>query len=219
MFAEYKDFLYKSEKKYLYDKEIILSKEYDILNCRLILIDWLLDVKNEYKLKDITFHLCINYLDRYLSKKCIGSTKLQLAGITCLFIACKYEELEVLSIEEYIYICDGIYTKKEILDMEIDILKKLDYKLTVITPLDFTFLIPVKLRNDINYRTLVNISCISYKIRYTHPSEIIKACLSIINKEKETILVKEIKKFIKNYKYSDIKKEEILCLKKIFHYE
>lgn len=44
---------------YMNNQENINSK------MRSILVDWLVDVKDEYNLKDETFFLTINYIDRY----------------------------------------------------------------------------------------------------------------------------------------------------------
>lgn len=55
---------------------------------RVILVDWLVEVVQEYKLCSETLHLAVNYLDRFLS--CTAHMKrgsLQLAGTAALVIA------------------------------------------------------------------------------------------------------------------------------------
>lgn len=57
---------------------------------RAILLDWIIEVCEVYKLHRETYYLTIDYLDRYLSSKSgISKNQLQLIGITCLFIASK----------------------------------------------------------------------------------------------------------------------------------
>lgn len=57
---------------------------------RAILLDWLIEVCEVYKLHRETYYLTIDYLDRYITKKNnISKSQLQLIGITCLFIASK----------------------------------------------------------------------------------------------------------------------------------
>lgn len=57
---------------------------------RAILLDWIIEVCEVYKLHRETYYLTIDYLDRYLSAKSdISKNQLQLIGITCLFIASK----------------------------------------------------------------------------------------------------------------------------------
>lgn len=55
---------------------------------RVILVDWLVEVVDEYKLRSETLHLAVNYLDRFLS--CTANVrrgKLQLVGTAALLIA------------------------------------------------------------------------------------------------------------------------------------
>lgn len=57
---------------------------------RAILLDWIIEVCEVYKLHRETYYLTVDYLDRYLSAKSnISKNQLQLIGITCLFIASK----------------------------------------------------------------------------------------------------------------------------------
>lgn len=51
-----------------------------------------------------------------------------------MLIASKYEDIYPPPIQDFIYITDNAYTQKDILDMEYDILKKLDFKVTMPSP-------------------------------------------------------------------------------------
>lgn len=43
-----------------------MAKQPDInMNMRAILVDWLVEVSEEYKLHDETLYLAVNYIDRY----------------------------------------------------------------------------------------------------------------------------------------------------------
>ena len=43
-----------------------MEKQPDItMNMRQILVDWLVEVSEEYKLQTETLHLAVNYIDRY----------------------------------------------------------------------------------------------------------------------------------------------------------
>lgn len=62
---------------------------------RAILIDWMMDVSCEFHLKRETFHLAVAYLDSFLSKsETIPKSKLQLVGLTTMFLAAKVEVFE-----------------------------------------------------------------------------------------------------------------------------
>ena len=56
-------------------------------NMRSILVDWLVEVAEEYRLHAETLFLSVNYLDRFLSKNQVVRDKLQLVGITCMLVA------------------------------------------------------------------------------------------------------------------------------------
>lgn len=56
-------------------------------NMRSILIDWLVDVCVEFKLETETFHLAINYMDRFLSSRSVFKRHVQLLGTAALWIA------------------------------------------------------------------------------------------------------------------------------------
>lgn len=100
---------------------------------RSILVDWLVEVAQEYRLSDETLHLCVHYTDRFLSRLPIQRSRLQLVGITCLRLACKFEEASPLAIDEFVYISDGSYTKDEVLRMESMVLAKLNFSLSAAT--------------------------------------------------------------------------------------
>ena len=55
-----------------------------------------------------------------------------------MLIASKYEDIYPPPIQDFIYITDNAYTQKDILNMEYDILKKLDFNVT--TPSAWVFL-------------------------------------------------------------------------------
>jgi hypothetical protein len=58
---------------------------------RQILIDWMIDVHDSFELKEQTLHLALNYLSDYSALREITKEDYQLVGITCLWIASKYE--------------------------------------------------------------------------------------------------------------------------------
>mmetsp|Transcript_31780 Transcript_31780/g.62986 ORF Transcript_31780/g.62986 Transcript_31780/m.62986 type:complete len:351 (-) Transcript_31780:120-1172(-) len=98
---------------------------------REILINWLVEVHKKFKYVPETLYLCVNLIDRVLKNKEVKRRNFQLLGVTCLFIASKYEEICHQGVCELAYICNSAYTEKEILDMEKHILKALNYQITV----------------------------------------------------------------------------------------
>lgn len=102
---------------------------------RSILLDWLIEVCEVYRLHRETFYLAIDYIDRFLTATSdVPKTQLQLVGITSLFIASKIEEIYPPKLQEFAYVTDGACSENEILQMELVILKGLNWGLTPYTP-------------------------------------------------------------------------------------
>ncbi|KAI3522225.1 hypothetical protein L1887_11709 [Cichorium endivia] len=55
--------------------------------------------------------------------------KLQLLGVSSMLIAAKYEEISPPHTEEFCYITDNTYTKQEVVKMEADVLKALNFEM------------------------------------------------------------------------------------------
>ena len=98
---------------------------------RKILVDWLVDVHRKFKLRPATLFMAINIVDRYLelTTDSISKSKYQLFGITCLFIAAKYEEIYPPGLGDFVYVCADTYSAYQILEMEGVILNRLNFNL------------------------------------------------------------------------------------------
>jgi cyclin A len=123
---------YKANPNYMRDRQVDINP-----SMRGILIDWLNEVCQEYKLKLETLYLAVNITDRALTKFQIQRNKLQEVGITALFIASKYNELTPPTVDDFVYITENTYPKSEILAMESLILNALEFNLTVVTSYHF----------------------------------------------------------------------------------
>ncbi|XP_022959817.1 cyclin-A2-4-like [Cucurbita moschata] len=102
-----------------------------------ILVDWLVEVSEEYKLVPDTLYLTVFFVDWFLSQNYIERQKLQLLGITCMLIASKYEEICSPRVEDFCFITDSTYTKEEVLNMEGQILKHMGFQLSAPTVKSF----------------------------------------------------------------------------------
>lgn len=111
-----------------------MKKQQDITgSMRSILVDWLVEVSEEYKLNVETLYLAVNYTDRFLSQMSVLRGKLQLVGTAGMYIAAKYEEISPPDVTEFVYITDDTYTKKQVLRMEHLLLKVLDFRMNTPT--------------------------------------------------------------------------------------
>ncbi|KAI3869040.1 hypothetical protein MKW98_022004 [Papaver atlanticum] len=81
--------------------------------------------------------LGIHILDRYLCMNLVARKELPLVGLTALLIANKYEDDSKTPVEEYFNMADEFYSKKDILDMEKLILRKLGWTLAFPTAYHF----------------------------------------------------------------------------------
>ncbi|EGI70529.1 G2/mitotic-specific cyclin-B [Acromyrmex echinatior] len=105
---------------------------------RCVLVDWLVEVHQQFRLMQETLYLTIAIIDRFLQLfRSIDRKKLQLVGVTAMFIASKYEEMYSPDISDFVYITDKAYSKIDILNMEMLIVKTLDYSFGRPLPLHF----------------------------------------------------------------------------------
>ncbi|XP_020581412.1 cyclin-A2-1-like isoform X2 [Phalaenopsis equestris] len=95
-----------------------------------ILIDWLVEVAEEYRLVPDTLYLTVYLIDCFLSQNYIERQRLQLLGVTCMLISSKYEEICAPRVEEFCFITDNTYTKEDVLEMEIQVLDYLGFRLS-----------------------------------------------------------------------------------------
>lgn len=69
-------------------KPLYMRKQPDITHTmRTILVDWLVEVGEEYRLHNETLCLAVSYIDRFLSYMSVVRAKLQLVGTSAMFIA------------------------------------------------------------------------------------------------------------------------------------
>jgi hypothetical protein len=103
---------------------------------RFVLIDWLVEVHESFELKEQTLHLAVVYLNEFTSKVEVTKHEYQLVGITCLWIASKYEEIYPPKMNNYVDVTDNSYTLRELKEMEGKIIQALGFNLTYTTCLN-----------------------------------------------------------------------------------
>lgn len=139
-----------TRKEQLYPRtpDIFRNQPAVTANMRTILLDWLIEVRegshnlplsvhflhnranmifqvcDVYKLHRETFHLAVDFIDRFLASTTdLHKSQLQLVGTTSLFVAAKFEEIYPPKINEFAYVTDGACTEKDILEQELILLK------------------------------------------------------------------------------------------------
>ncbi|XP_076644294.1 G2/mitotic-specific cyclin-B-like [Halictus rubicundus] len=131
------EYLRTLESKYHVKKGYLTGQEVTP-KMRSVLVDWLIEVHQQFRLLQETLYLTVAIIDRFLQAfHSIDKKNLQLVGVTAMFIASKYEEMYSPDISDFVYITDNAYSKEEILQMEMLIVKTLDYSLGRPLPLHF----------------------------------------------------------------------------------
>ncbi|NXD37989.1 CCNB2 protein, partial [Copsychus sechellarum] len=153
---------------------------------RAILVDWLVQVHSRFRLLQETLYMCVAIMDRFLQSYPIPRKKLQLVGVTALLVASKYEEILCPDVADFVYITDNAYTSNEIREMEIIILKELNFDLGRPLPIHFLRRASKAGEADAKQHTLakylMELTLIDYDMVHHRPSEIAAAALCLSQK-------------------------------------
>ncbi|XP_067424559.1 G2/mitotic-specific cyclin-B1 [Emydura macquarii macquarii] len=154
-------------------------------NMRAILIDWLVQVQMKFRLLQETMYMTAAIIDRFLQDNNVPKKMLQLVGVTAMFIASKYEEMYPPEIGDFAFVTDHTYTKYQIKQMEMKILKALDFALGRPLPLHFlrraSKIGEVDLEQHTLAKYLMELSLVDYEMVHYPPSQIAAAafCLAL----------------------------------------
>ncbi|KAJ5567413.1 hypothetical protein N7535_006719 [Penicillium sp. DV-2018c] len=148
--------------EYLKDLELVTMPNPDYIDhqpdlewkMRGILVDWLIEVHTRFRLLPETLFLAVNIIDRFLSAEVVALDRLQLVGVTAMFIASKYEEVLSPHVANFSHVADGTFSDKEILDAERHVLATLEYNMSFPNPMNFLRRISKADNYDIHSRTL-----------------------------------------------------------------
>ncbi|KPP62342.1 hypothetical protein Z043_119484 [Scleropages formosus] len=118
-----------------------------------ILVDWMVEVQENFELNHETLYLAVKLTDHYLSSTVAMRESLQLIGSTSMLIASKFESGCHLTtapcalptqercppcIDDFLYICDDAYKREELISMEVNILQALNFDINI--PVAYRFL-------------------------------------------------------------------------------
>jgi hypothetical protein len=118
--------LHKLKSNYLnYQPDLSIKK-------RFILFDWIMEVTSQLHLTKKIYYSTINLVELFFSKSTVDINKIQLIGIVCLLIAAKNEGIEIANFSYF----TNLYSKSEILNYELIVLKTLKWKIQFINLCD-----------------------------------------------------------------------------------
>lgn len=153
---------------------------------RSVLVNWLVDVHLNFNFFTETLHLTVGIIDRYLQENTdVGCKTLQLVGTASLLLAAKYEEMYLPGLSDFVYICDDMFSREQILEMEKKILQGLKFNLG--RPLSVHFLrrfnkiLCVKSEHHNLGKYLLELALLQYDLCHIDPSIQAAAacCLSV----------------------------------------
>lgn len=151
-----------------------------------ILVDWLIEVHTRFHLLPETLFLAVNIIDRFLSAKVVQLDRLQLVGVTAMFIASKYEEVLSPHVANFRHVADDGFTEAEILSAERYILTALNYDLSYPNPMNFLRRISKADNYDIQTRTLgkylMEISLLDHRFMDYLPSHVAAGSMYLARK-------------------------------------
>ncbi|KAH7330264.1 cyclin-like protein [Rhexocercosporidium sp. MPI-PUGE-AT-0058] len=151
-----------------------------------ILVDWLIEVHTRFHLLPETLFLAVNIIDRFLSTKVVQLDRLQLVGVTAMFIASKYEEVLSPHVANFRHVADDGFSEAEILSAERYVLTALNYDLSYPNPMNFLRRISKADNYDIQTRTLgkylMEISLLDHRFMEYLPSHIAAAAMYLARK-------------------------------------
>jgi Cyclin, N-terminal domain/Cyclin, C-terminal domain/F-box-like len=134
----------RNEQRYRLDASYLDRQPHLNARMRRILVDWMFEVSDEFAFCFETLFLAVGSVDRFLAcSESVRRGALQLLGVSCLWIANKYESVALRPLEHYVMLCDGLYSREQVVDMERVVLQTLEFRFTVRTSIHFvhTFLL------------------------------------------------------------------------------
>ncbi|XP_027544542.1 G2/mitotic-specific cyclin-B2 [Neopelma chrysocephalum] len=153
---------------------------------RAILVDWLVQVHSRFQLLQETLYMCVALIDRFLQSHPVPRKRLQLVGVTAMLVASKYEEILCPDVADFVYITDNAYTGSEIREMEMIILKELNFDLGRPLPIHFLRRASKAGEADAKQHTLakylMELTLIDYDMVHHRPSEVAAAALCLSQK-------------------------------------
>lgn len=170
--------------------DYLKNQPYLSKHMRQLLIDWMVEVQQQLEFNHEVLYLSVKLLDLYLSTTKIEKERLQLLGGAAMFIACKFEERIPPVIDDFIYVSDNAYDRSELVKMEIEILKTVDFDLGA--PLSYTFLRRYAkcLKADMKFLTLaryvLELALQDYQFAFESDSH--KACAALYLALKMTLV-------------------------------
>lgn len=97
------------------------------------LVEWMAEVQDYLDLSDMTLHLAVANVDRVLAEVDFDPEEFQLLGLASLLVAAKTEEDMVPSMENLLQMAGGVFSKKDLARVEVELLMTLNWRVRKVT--------------------------------------------------------------------------------------
>lgn len=151
------------------------------------LIDWLVDIQNDFRLDHEPLYMAVKLADQYLMRKTVLKQNLELLYMTSIFISVKFDyRPNFVTISELVQEFGGKYNRRQVINFEIDILTTLNFDIRF--PLSYGFLRRFARCTNSNLQTLtlaryiLESSLLEYEMIDILESKIAAASLLLANK-------------------------------------
>lgn len=151
---------------------------------RSVLVDWLVEVQENFELNHETLYLAVKLTDTYMSvTPDVPRDNIQLLGSVALFLASKFDERLPPAIDDFLYVCDNAYHRDQFMAMERELFRSVGFDLG--RPIAYRFLRRYArcARSHIKTlylaRYLLELSLMEYKLVFHSESKTAASCLYI----------------------------------------
>ena len=214
-FNEYLETYCREEKTLEFKIKPNFMKNQKEINCRMraIIVNWMIEVHDRFKLLPDTLFLGVIIFDRYMSIiNDIDKNKLQLIGVISLLIACKYEEIFSPEMRDFICILDREYEKEDLMEEENNILKILKFEVIYPSSLRYYEILRIEFGIEEKYykygNYLLELCLLDCKFsKYSQAVIATTVCFFVLKLEQKM----SFNKFL-NYNFKISEKEIMECL-------
>lgn len=135
--SDYNDELFRSREVLVDMYDTIIDKINDTQYRQLV--SWMITVMDEWGHHDTAVHVAVDVLNRYLYTVHLTRGLFQLAGMAAIWIADKLVHVYPNTCQQYVNMADTAYTKRELQNMELAMLKTLEWRILQVPKTSQTF--------------------------------------------------------------------------------
>lgn len=155
---------------------------------RNVVLEWLLEVCDCYKLHLRTFLLAANMFERYASVAQVTMVNAQLLGSACLLSASKLEDKHAILSDNMCRTANNIFTCRQLHEAERQILQKLDHRLTIVFPTDCCDEPPETKALEERFTHLVLLACFDDRTRRLPTSSVVDMIHEILRGDRTNLM-------------------------------